>query len=325
LTNEEVKVVRMRALLVVNPRATATTANGLEVLTRALSSAVDLTILPTKSRGHATELAARAAHDGLDAVFVHGGDGTVNEVVNGLKQVPTAIGPVLGIIPGGSANVCARALGLSKDPIEATGQLLLAIKDNSVRHIGLGHARTSDLSRWFTFNAGYGWDAAVVGEVDNRRAKKASPMLYASISLKQYFAEVRDPKHITACLPNGEIIPNLKFIFITNTDPWTYGGSIPVRLTPESSFDTGLDFYAMNTLNAIPVLRHLRYGMRGEATIASKTVFRRADLGKLVVSSDSPVPLQVDGDFIGPCTQVELTAHAIALGVYVPSVLVPKS
>src|SRR6476469_9696493 len=99
----------MRALLVVNPMATATTPQTREVLISALASEVKLDVAVTQARGHAIELAAQARVDGLDVVVALGGDGTVNEVVNGLlEHGPNPEGPALAVVTGGNANVFAR-------------------------------------------------------------------------------------------------------------------------------------------------------------------------------------------------------------------------
>ena len=136
----------MRALLVVNPNATTTTAAGRDVLAHALASELKLEVLLTRYRGHAAEATAQAVRDGVELLVAHGGDGTVNEVANGMLQgtggpvhplpdpTPTprrsrrrtprpAWGPALAVVPGGSANVFARALGMPRDPVEATAQI----------------------------------------------------------------------------------------------------------------------------------------------------------------------------------------------------------
>ena len=120
----------MRAVLIVNPNATSTTPAGRDLLAHALESRVDLTVTHTDHRGHAIEIAEAANRDGVDVIIVHGGDGTVNEVVNGLLgapgpgRPPADELPAVAVVPGGSANVFARALGISPDPIEATNQLI---------------------------------------------------------------------------------------------------------------------------------------------------------------------------------------------------------
>lgn len=79
----------MRALLIVNPNATTTTPAGRDRLARALADRVSLTVAHTTHRGHAAELARSAHADGMDVVVAHGGDGTVNEIVNGLLGTPS--------------------------------------------------------------------------------------------------------------------------------------------------------------------------------------------------------------------------------------------
>ena len=118
----------MRAVLIVNPTATSTTTAGRDLLANALKSRLDLTVEHTRHRGHGGEIAQAAVQDGVDLVVVHGGDGTVSNVVNGLLgkpgQLPTGHVPALAIVPGGSANVTARSLGISPGPIDATNQLI---------------------------------------------------------------------------------------------------------------------------------------------------------------------------------------------------------
>ncbi|TXB90984.1 diacylglycerol kinase family lipid kinase, partial [Mycobacterium tuberculosis] len=106
----------MRAVLIVNPTATATTPAGRDLLAHALESRLQLTVEHTNHRGHGTELGQAAVADGVDLVVVHGGDGTVSAVVNGMLGRPgtTPVRPVpaVAVVPGGSANVLARALGI---------------------------------------------------------------------------------------------------------------------------------------------------------------------------------------------------------------------
>ena len=128
----------MRALLVVNPSATTTSPRTREVLVRALGSEIELEVAQTDHRGHAFELGRRAATERMDVVVSLGGDGTVNEVVNGLlSEGPRRDLPHLAVVPGGSSNVFARAVGLPRDPVEATGAILDALRDGSRRTIGL--------------------------------------------------------------------------------------------------------------------------------------------------------------------------------------------
>ena len=175
----------MRALLIVNPHATSTTRLRRDVIARALASAVELEIVETRYRGHGTSLAADAASAGYGLVITLGGDGTVNEAVNGLLRTPRRPAPALAALPGGSANVFARALGLSPDPVDATGQVLAALAAGRFRSIGLGLAD----DRYFTFNSGMGLDAEVVRAVEGRRAhgRSVSPALYMRMAGRQFW------------------------------------------------------------------------------------------------------------------------------------------
>ena len=231
----------MRAVLVVNPKATATTAAGRDVLAHALASQVKLDVIETDYRGHAMAAAAQAMVDGADLVVAHGGDGTVNEVVNGLlASGPGSSVPMLGIVPGGSANVFARSLGLPRDPVDATHQLLHALEDRRHRRVGLGRVESGapgEAPRWFTFSAGVGWDADVVAEVDRKRGKKASPALYTRVALTQYLRPAHGGPQLTVEIPGEEPVSGLRLVFVSNTDPWTYLGPRPIHLNRGTGFD----------------------------------------------------------------------------------------
>ena len=200
----------MRALLIVNPNATSTTAAGRDLLAHALESRVRLTVAHTTHRGHAAELAREAHEDGFGSVIVHGGDGTVNEVVNGLlgsphpasmKSVPVGPIPTIAVVPGGSANVFARSLGIAADPIDATNQLVDLLSERTRRRIGLAHCD----NRWFTFNAGMGLDADVCEAVDASRKNgdAATPARYVRTAIAAFFRAKRVEPALTVHLPRS--------------------------------------------------------------------------------------------------------------------------
>ena len=303
----------MRALLVVNPKATTTSERARDVLAHALASEVKLDVVHTTHRDHATELSAQAVRDGLDLVVALGGDGTVNECVNGILQDgPREDLPAFAVVPAGSTNVFARALGLPNSPVEATGVLLQAMLEDRRRRIGLA---TAD-ERWFTFNAGLGVDAGAVRRVEAARAKgrTASQPLYVRSALKEfYFGASRAPM-LTLSRP-GEDDLELALALICNTDPWTYLGSRPVRPCPEASFDTGLDVLGLREKPTIRTLHTVSQLLRKDAVPHGKHVVVLHDVAELTLSSDRPLPFQLDGDEIGDRTSVLLRSVPGALEV----------
>jgi diacylglycerol kinase family enzyme len=309
----------MRAVLVVNPKATATTAAGRDVLAHALASQVKLEIIETDYRGHAMAAAAQAMVDGADLVVAHGGDGTVNEVVNGLlASGPGSSVPMLGIVPGGSANVFARSLGLPRDPVDATHQLLHALEDRRQRRVGLGRVDSTapgEAPRWFTFSAGVGWDADVVAEVDRKRGKKASPALYTRVALTQYLRPAHGKPQLTVEIPGEESISGLRLVFVSNTDPWTYLGARPIHLNRGTTFDAGLGVFALRSLSLPTVVRHLRQAISRKGETRGGKLLRHDDVPGLRVTSEDPVRVQCDGDLIGErtCVKISSVRHALTV------------
>ena len=311
----------MRALLVVNPNATSTSVAGRTVLTRALSSELDLRVVHTDHRGHAADLATEAGHDGVDLIVVLGGDGTINEVVNGMLGPPCAYPdrarhvPALGIVPGGSANVFARALGISAEPFEATQQLLEAITADSRRSIGLAHTG----ERWFTFNAGLGWDAEVVRTVEKHRTngKAATPARYCRAAVSQYFrCKHRQPK-LTLQIAGEDPTPGLHMVLITNTDPWTYLGARAVRTNPGTSFSGDLGVFGLSSLSWPTMGRIIPQVLRRAGDPHSRSLLRRDDVTPVRVVCAEPTGLQLDGDYLGRYSHVTFRTVADAVQVLV--------
>lgn len=345
----------MRALLVVNQKATTTSSRVRDVLVRALQSEVDLQIAHTRRRGHAAMLAATACAEGMDAVVVLGGDGTVNEAVNGLlADGPGHDLPAFAVVPGGSTNVFARALGLPRDWVEATGVLLEAIRLGRYRAIGLGRAD----DRYFTFCAGLGIDAEVVRRVERARLRgqAATPMLYLRSTLTQYLLGTgRRGAPLTLERPGEAPETGLANAIIQNTSPWTYLGTRPVDACPSASFDLGLDVMAMRALR-LPATTRAAWqllsgagrdevrdgdgpGMNGDAESGNgdspstirgggsgyretrpigphgKRVLRLHDVESFTLCSSEPLAFQLDGDYIGQREKVRFASVPSALRV----------
>lgn len=303
----------MRALLVVNPTATGTTPRSRDVLAAALGAELKVDVVETRARGHATELAAQAADDGVDYVVALGGDGTLNEVVNGLLA-HGRLGddvPVLGIVPGGCTNVLARSLGLPTDPVEGTAELLTGVRTGRTRTIGLGRAD----DRWFTFCAGLGIDAATVQRVESkrRRGTPVTPWRYARSALIEYFFHLshRRPP-LTVSVPGQDEV-EVFLGLVCNTAPWTYLGERPVDPCPDASFESGLDLFGLTAMHALPTLRILAQlfgdGPHGKRVVALH------DLDLVTVRASEPTALQVDGDHLGDAEAVTFTSVPSALRV----------
>lgn len=301
----------MRALLIVNPHATSTTERRRDLLAHALAGEMSLKVARTESRGHAAHLAAAAADSGVDVVVVHGGDGTVNEVVNGLMYRgirPDT--PLLAVVPGGSTNVFARALGIDSDPTVATEQILEALANDRTCTVALGRAG----GRYFTFNAGLGLDAEAVRAVEKRRraGRAISNAMHLRMTIARYYQSDRKHPRLTLELPGRDPITGVHLVFVSNVDPWTYFGNIPVRTNPGTSVSTGLGVFATTSM-ALPT------ALRASAEILtgrfghSKKIIRANDEPWATVRCSEPVGMQVDGDYLGEKTEMEFCSVPKAL------------
>ncbi|MGI8881521.1 MAG: diacylglycerol/lipid kinase family protein [Jatrophihabitans sp.] len=293
----------MRVLVIANPRATATTPRERRVLANALGAHAELTIEETANRGHAAALACRAMREEVEVVIALGGDGTVNEVINGaLTDGVHAKVPSIGVVPAGSTNVFAQALGLPNDPVAATDEMIDALRSGHRRVVSLGRAE----DRWFTFAAGIGLDAAVVAGVEKqrRRGRRSTHALYVRTAVREFYRGDRRHGAITLSRPDGTKTAGLHMAVVANTSPWTYLGTRPVTPTPSASFDAGLDVYARRRMGLIPVLYALPQLLRaGEPRDRGALV--EHDLPGLTLSCDRPMPFQVDGDYLGERTEVQ--------------------
>lgn len=317
----------MRAVLIVNPNATSTTPAGRDLLAHALESRVKLTVVHTDHRGHAIEIGRDAARDGVDVLIVHGGDGTVNEVVNGVlgERGADRAAPAVGVVPGGSANVFARALGISPDPIEATNQLVDLLSDyrrgGNWRRIGLMDCG----ERWAVFTAGMGVDGDVVAAVEAQRAKgrRVTAGRYIRVAVRELLASVRKEPALTLHLPDHEPVTGVHFAFVSNSSPWTYANNRPIWTNPDTTFETGLGVFATTSMNAWANLRLARQMFARKPRLTAGHLVRDDDLSWVQVSSDTPVACQIDGDYIGERETMRFTSVPDALGVVAPPVKTP--
>jgi diacylglycerol kinase family enzyme len=315
-------VPAMRALLVVNPKATTTSERSRDVLVRALRSEVDLTVAYTRQRGHAAALTKDAAAGGIDLVVTLGGDGTVNEAINGLLAADDELGtrskagdrPALAVVPGGSTNVFARAVGMPKDWAEGAGVILEALREGRTRTIGLGRAD----ERYFTFCAGLGLDAEVVRRVERARlrGRTSTPWLYLRSTMTQYFFETeRRRPPITLERPGEQPEVGLATIIVQNTAPWTYLGDRPINPCPDASFDTGLDLLAMRELHVPSTTRTFQQILARHPQPHGKRVLGLHDLAAFTLRADRLLAFQLDGEYLGERDKIEFSAVPEALRI----------
>ena len=285
-----------KMLIIVNPYATTMSDRLKHLVVYALQGRYDVTAVETERKGHAIELTAEAARERYDVVVAFGGDGTVNEAANGLAGSAT----VLTCLPGGATNVYCRMLGIPTDVVDATEHLLGLADAWQPRAVDLG--RVND--RWFTFSDGAGLDATVVERVDRHPRLKArfGPWYYAGAAVATFLASyVVDPPRVVATAAGRET--RGVSVFVQNSQPYTYFRRRPVHLAGGAGLDSGnLSGVVLTRANALDV-----------PTITYRLLARHAPVGRhrrvhafhglegLRVRSfdERPVPLQVDGDFIG--------------------------
>ena len=289
----------MTAVLIVNPFASGVDEHRLAAVRAALPPGTETQL--TTAAGEATEL-ARSAGD-VEAIYVFGGDGTFNEVLNGLEtDIP------LGFVPGGGTSVLPRALGLPRNP----GRAAQRIAEGRTRRIGLGRVN----GRRFGFNAGIGLDAELVRKVDElgrrpdgRRPGDIAFMRVASGTLWAGRGRFDEQLEI-------EGAGRASFVLVANCSPYTYAGAMALDLVPGASFDEGLAYVAPVSLRGRDLPRLLLRGPRGSGLKADRTLVAR-DLDRIVVHCDEPLPLQVDGEDTGDGGEVVYEAERDAVTVFV--------
>jgi diacylglycerol kinase family enzyme len=303
----------MLVALIVNPQATRVSERVRRRVADALAAEHKLEVGLTGQPGHGGELARRAISDGAELVVVLGGDGTVNEVVNGVSDAPVR----LGLVSGGKTNVFARGLGLPTDPMRASSRLLELLRAGTTRRISLGSAN----GRVFTFGAGLGLDGAIVREVERRRRARQlyGDPVYVAAGLKTLFLSYdREHPHLKVQRAPGKTSLTGFFALVSNGDPFSYLGHRPFRPTPRATWEGGLDVLVGQTMSAPAITRALT-GMlspRPRATYPRFPVLH--DEREFVLESDVPLAFQLDGEYLGDSTRVAFELRKGALTVVAP-------
>ena len=302
----------MRILLIVNSFASSVTARNRVIIEQIFQDAGhDVTLRETNRRGHATRFAHDAANRGVDIVVALGGDGTVNEVANGLVGSPTA----LGVLPGGSTNVFARTIGLPNDPVEAAGRLVATIKSRPPEPTRLGRVN----GRYFCFHTGIGYDAAVVAAVERHATVKrwlGHPLFVWAAQTT--FARGYDRKrpHFRLNI-DGEVIDDGYFTVVLNTNPYTYLGNRALDLVPGKGLDSPLLVVTFTNMRVLTLVGGLGAALAGRGIKGSGVDVRR-QVQHLVIESDRPFPYQLDGDHLGDTQRLEFDSVPEALRLVLP-------
>lgn len=253
----------------------------------------------TSGAGDATTAAAKAAERRVPIVFVCGGDGTLNETVNGLVGSETAV----SVIPSGTVNLWAREAGLLKKPSEA---VRLAV-DGVRRRVDLGRAG----SRYFLSMAGFGIDAAVAHRVSHGAKGRVGAAAYALSAAKQ--AMTYRGSRVTLSLDDEERSAWALMIVAGNTRK--YAGL--TQVTPDAIVDDGL----------LDVCVYEGRGRWDIVRLAALTLLRRHHGSKRVhykrvrrlkIASEKPMPVQLDGEALAD-SPAEVSVAAGALWVMTPS------
>lgn len=290
----------MGAVLIVNPRASKVSEEVVERVLGVLPAGV--TVYRTGEAGDAT-LLAREHEASAEAIYVLGGDGTYNEVLNGVtRAVP------LGFLPGGGTSVLPRALGLGRDPVAAAR----LVADGVERVIGLGRVN----GRRFSFNAGIGFDAELVRRIDRRgRATDGRRPGDAAFIREAIGLVVGQRGRFSEALEIGGA-GRAAFVLVANCDPYTYAGRLPVRVARQASFDAGLDVVAPVCVRPLGAVRLLAGLLRGAVPRRGLTVLH--DVDQVTVTCDRPMPLQADGEDLGDIDQAVFESEPGAVTALVP-------
>lgn len=294
-------VQRKRMLVVANPYAATMSARLRNLVVAALHGRYEVDAIDTKARGHATALCREAAQEGYDVVASFGGDGTVNEVANGLAGCDTPV----TCLPGGATNVLCKMLGIPGDIVDATEHLLTMADHWRPRRIDLGTAN----GRAFTYSSGFGLDASVVKRIEaspglKRHRLREYFFVYAAVEtvLRHY---VRDPPRMDVHI-DGRVDRAITTL-VQNGEQFTYLDDKPIYVAEGAGLDTGtLAGVALRGVSPqdIPGIA-LRLLSAKRSIVGHRQILGFRDVRELrCVSSDGrPIPLHVDGDHLGDVTE----------------------
>lgn len=249
--------------------------------------------LETRARGDATPMASRAAGRGVPLVFVCGGDGTLNEAVNGLAGSETAV----AVIPAGVSNLWAREIGVPKKTLEAVRTAVHGDR----RLVDLGRAG----SRYFLLMAGYGIDASTIHGISWAVKDRVGAAAYALSSARQ--ALTYRSSRVTLSL-DGES-RRLRMFLLVAGNTRLYAGI--TRITPEAVVDDGrLDVCVYEGRSRWDIIWLAVLTLLGQHGRSKKVTQRRVE--RIALAWEEPPLVQVDGDAMKESpAEVEIAPEAL--------------
>ena len=286
---------RPSGVLIVNPGAGRATAARRQEVVRAVREHFHVDVYETPARDAGIEVAAQAAEAGAAAVLAFGGDGLVNEVANGVAGTATS----LAILPGGTMNVFARALGIPNDPIDALCALVERW-DDGPRLVPLGRMD----ERYFTFSAGCGFDAEAAGRVErDYRAKRLFGEVFFYWSAFRVLTSTYRHRSPSMTLSGDFGQVPVAMAIGCNAGPYAYLAGRAVNLAPEVSLDGGLDLFALRSMRieALP-LYAWRAVVSGDL-IHHRDTFYATDLRTFEIAAEQPFARHVDGEPLAAATR----------------------
>ena len=282
---------RPDAVLIVNPNAGRLGDTERRKVIDELDRRFRLEIFHTDARDSAIGIAAGAADEGAELVIAFGGDGHVNEVVNGIAGTDTA----LGMIPGGTMNVFARALDLPLDPLEAVEHLATTMP-HPPRKVPLGKMD----ERYFTFSAGCGFDAEAAERVERDiPAKRRFGELFFYWSAFRVLATSYRHRNPTMIVrgPFGEVAAAMAIA--TNAGPYAWIAGRAVNIAPQVDLERGLDVFALRKMRIEALPMYAWRTVAGTFT-GHDDVFYEHDLDHFEIVATKPFERHVDGEPLGP-------------------------
>lgn len=290
----------MASLLIVNPRSSRVDDRVVARVRAALPPGLEL--IRTERPGDATGI-AREHERAVDAIYVLSGDGTYNEVLNGV----TGATP-LGFLPGGGTSVLPRALGLGRDPVRAA----TLVSRGTTRRIGIGRVN----GRRFAFSAGIGFDGELVRLIDARGRDTEGRRPGDAAFVRAAFGLLA--RHRGRFDERLEVVGagRAAFALVANCEPYTYLGRLPLRVSRASGFERGLALVGPRALGALGLPRAAVALARGASADGRFVVVEDAD--RIVVRCDIPLPLQVDGEDLGDVETAVFEAERDAVAVLTP-------